>query len=162
MIGFPLGGNTSSSKVFEANECKKNGCDEVDMVMSLPSFKSKKYEFVKEEIAQIVKTIHPLPLKVIIENSLLKHEEKIKACELCLESGAHFVKTSTGFSSGVATVEDVKLMRSVVGSKMKIKASGGVRSSADALNLIQAGADTIGTSWGKDIVTGKISQQGGY
>ena len=148
VIGFPLGAMSTESKVFEAQDCIANGADEVDMVINVGWMKSGKFDLVQQEISSIKKAIGAKVLKVIIETCYLSKEEKIEACELALEAGADFVKTSTGFGTGGAILEDVKLMKEVVGSKAKIKASGGIKDRATALKYIAIGVSRIGTSSG--------------
>ncbi len=148
VIGFPLGAMSTESKVFEAQDCIANGADEIDMVINVGWLKSGKFNLVLQEISSIKKAIGEKVLKVIIETCYLSKEEKIKACELALEAGADFVKTSTGFGTGGATLDDVKLMKEVVGSKAKIKASGGIKDKATALKYIALGVSRIGTSSG--------------
>ena len=148
VIGFPLGAMSTESKVFEAQDCIANGADEVDMVINVGWIKSGKINLVQREISSIKKAIGAKILKVIIETCYLTKKEKIKACELALDAGADFVKTSTGFGTGGATLEDVKLMKDVVGSKAKIKASGGIKDRATALKYIALGVSRIGTSSG--------------
>ena len=148
VIGFPLGAMSTASKVFEAQDCIANGANEVDMVINVGWMKSAKFNLVQQEISSIKKAIGGKVLKVIIETCYLTKEEKIKACTLALEAGADFVKTSTGFGTGGATLEDVKLMKDVVGSKAKIKASGGIKDRATALKYIALGVSRIGTSSG--------------
>lgn len=152
VIGFPLGANTSQTKAFEAKNAIENGCDEVDMVINIAALKSKDYFTVKEDIEAVVEAAKGKALvKVIIETSFLDNEEKVKVCELSMESGADFVKTSTGFSASGATVEDVKLMKKVVGDKLGIKASGGIRDLETAKKMIEAGANRLGASSGVKI-----------
>lgn len=148
VIGFPLGAMSTESKVLEAQDCIGNGADEIDMVMNVGWLKSGKFNLVQQEISSIKKAIGEKVLKVIIETCYLSKEEKIKACTLALEAGADFVKTSTGFGTGGATLEDVKLMKEVVGSKAKIKASGGIKDRVTALKYIALGVSRIGTSSG--------------
>ncbi len=162
VVGFPLGGNTSKAKSFEAIECIDLGADEVDMVINIGSLKSGEHQYVQNDIAYVVRAAKNTPVKVIIETSLLNQEEKITACKLSLDAGAQYVKTCTGFAGGGATVEDIQLIREVVGTKMKIKASGGIRSFADAKALIEAGAHTLGTSRGVEIASGKTGTGEGY
>lgn len=153
VIGFPLGANTKETKAFETIDSINKGADEVDMVINIGALKDKNYDLVKEDIESVVKAANGNAIvKVIIETSLLTEEEKAKACELSLEAKADFVKTSTGFSTGGATVEDVKLMKSIVGNNMEIKASGGVRDLDTAKSMIEAGATRLGTSSGIKIV----------
>ncbi len=153
VIGFPLGAMSTNSKIFEAKDCVDNGADEIDMVINIGWLKSGKYDWVQDEIAGIKKAIGDKVLKVIIETCYLTEEEKIKACELVMNSGAEFVKTSTGFGGGGATLQDVRLMKDVVGDKVKIKASGGVKDRATALKYIALGVSRIGTSSGIEIAT---------
>lgn len=149
VIGFPLGANTSETKAFETTNAIEKGADEVDMVINIGALKDKNYDLVKNDIEAVVKVARGKALvKVIIETSLLTDDEKKKVCQLALDAGADFVKTSTGFSTGGATIEDVKLMKSVVGDNMEIKASGGVRDKETAEAMIQAGATRLGTSSG--------------
>ena len=148
VIGFPLGAMSTASKVFEAQDCKANGADEIDMVINVGWMKSGKFNLVLQEISSIKKAIGEKILKVIIETCYLTKEEKIKACVLAMEAGADFVKTSTGFGTGGATLEDIKLMKGVVGNKAKIKASGGIKDRATALKYIVLGVSRIGTSSG--------------
>ncbi|WP_315114402.1 deoxyribose-phosphate aldolase [uncultured Clostridium sp.] len=147
VIGFPLGANTTAVKVFETEDAINSGAEEIDMVINVGRLKDKDYEYVKRDIEEVVKASKGKALtKVIIENCLLTEEEKIIACKLSKEAGANFVKTSTGFSTGGATPEDVKLMRETVGTAMGVKASGGVRTYEDAVAMIEAGASRIGAS----------------
>ncbi len=152
VIGFPLGAMSKEAKVLEAKDAIEKGVDEVDMVLNIGKLKDNDDEYVVSEIASIKEVCGAKVLKVIIETCLLNEEEKVRACLLAKKAGADFVKTSTGFSTGGATVEDVKLMKDTVGDDMKVKASGGVRSKEDFKNMIEAGADRIGTSRGKDLV----------
>lgn len=157
-IGFPLGAATPETKIFEARDAVRNGADEIDMVLNISALKAKKYETVKKEIKDIVDTVGKVAVKVIIETCYLTDEEKIKACQIAKEAGAHFVKTSTGFGPKGATVEDVALMRKTVGPNMGVKAAGGIRTIDDAVKMINAGANRIGTSRAVEIVEG-IGQQ---
>jgi deoxyribose-phosphate aldolase len=158
VIGFPLGANSSAVKAFETEDAIKNGAQEVDMVINIGKLKSKNYDYVKEDIKAVVNVAKGKALtKVIIETSLLSDEEKVIACKLSKEAGADFVKTSTGFSGGGATPEDIKLMRDTVGPHMGVKASGGVRSYEDAVKVIEAGATRIGASASIAICEGKVS-----
>lgn len=153
VIGFPHGANTAEVKTFEAKQAVQNGAEEVDMVINIGAMKERAYDVVQHEISSIVEAIKGKAiLKVIIETSLLTDEEKKAACEIAKEAGADFVKTSTGFSTGGATLEDIRLMRETVGSDVGVKASGGVRSYEDAKNFIEAGATRLGASSGKAIV----------
>lgn len=147
VVGFPLGAMDSKAKAFETARAIELGANEIDMVINIGALKDKDYELVLNDIKEVVDTAKGKALvKVIIEACLLNEEEKIKACELSVEAGADFVKTSTGFSTGGATVEDLKLMRKVVGPNVGVKASGGVRTREDALKAIEAGANRIGAS----------------
>lgn len=153
VIGFPLGASTSQTKAFETIDVIAMGADEVDMVINIGALKDGNYDLVKEDIEAVVKASAKKALvKVIIETSLLTDEEKRKACELAMEAGADYVKTSTGFSAGGATLDDVRLMKSIVGEKLGIKASGGVRDYNTAIEMMEAGATRIGTSSGVEII----------
>lgn len=160
VIGFPLGANTTNIKVLEAKEAIENGASEIDMVINISKLKDKDYEYVYNEIKQIKEAIGNNVLKVIIEACLLTNEEKTIACQIIMKAGANFVKTSTGMSTGGATVEDVKLMKEVVGDTTLIKAAGGVRTYEDAISMIEAGANRIGTSGGVKIVNGETHTDG--
>jgi deoxyribose-phosphate aldolase len=154
VIGFPLGATTTKAKVFEAAQAAGRGATELDMVIAIGRLKAGAYGEVAEDISAVVEAGHAAGalVKVIIETALLADEEKVAACMLAARVGADFVKTSTGFAGGGATVEDVALMRRVVGPAMGVKASGGVRSLADARAMVAAGADRIGASAGVAIV----------
>lgn len=155
VIGFPLGANTTESKVFEAKDALKNGADELDMVINIGALKSKAYDTVLQDIKAVRGAGEHFTLKVIIETSVLTEEEKIKACELSAQAGADFVKTSTGFTGGGATAEDVRLMRAHVPANMQVKASGGVRTREDFDAMVAAGATRIGASAGVKIIEAK-------
>ncbi|ARC85016.1 deoxyribose-phosphate aldolase [Clostridium argentinense CDC 2741] len=147
VVGFPLGTMDSKAKAFETARAIELGANEIDMVINIGALRDKNYDLVLKDIKEVVETAKDKAIvKVIIEACLLTEEEKIKACELSVEAGADFVKTSTGFSTGGATVEDIKLMRKVVGPQIGVKASGGVRTTEDALKFIEAGANRIGAS----------------
>jgi len=148
VIGFPLGASVTTAKRLETEECLRLGADELDMVMNIGALKSGDHALVETDIRALAETCHEARaiLKVILECALLTNNEKEIACQLAVAVGADFVKTSTGFSTGGATVEDVALMRRVVGSRCSIKAAGGVRNAADFAALLKAGADRIGTS----------------
>lgn len=147
VIGFPLGANIKEVKAFEAKNAIENGADEVDMVINIGALKSKDYNLVREDIEAVVDESKDRAIvKVIIETCLLTDEEKVMACKLAKEAGADFVKTSTGFSTGGATVEDVKLMKDTIGDDLRIKASGGVKDYEGAKAMIEAGASRIGAS----------------
>lgn len=152
VIGFPLGMNLTRTKVDEAKLCIAQGASEIDMVINVGMLKAGHDDYVKEEIKLLKEVAGKLVLKVIIETCLLTDEEKVRACRLSKEAGADFVKTSTGFSIGGATVHDVKLMRETVGPEMGVKASGGVRTHEDLLAMVEAGASRIGTSNGTKII----------
>ncbi len=154
VIGFPLGANTATVKAFETKQAIAEGADEVDMVINIGALKSNDLQTVKEDIEAVVnESKGKATSKVIIETCLLTDEEKVIACELSKEAGADFVKTSTGFAGGGATVEDIALMRKTVGPDMGVKASGGVRSYEDAMAMIEAGATRLGASSGVAIMT---------
>lgn len=146
VIGFPNGNMTTAAKVFETEDAVKNGADEVDMVINLGMVKEQNYEGVLAEIQEIKQACHGKLLKVIIETCLLTEEEKIKLCQVVSKSGADYIKTSTGFSTGGATFGDVELMRNHVGKDIKVKAAGGIASVEDAEKFIALGADRLGTS----------------
>lgn len=152
VIGFPLGMNDSKVKAFEASLAAEQGADELDMVINVGRLKAGELEYVKNDIKAVVDASHGKLVKVIIECCLLTDEEKAAACLLAKEAGADFVKTSTGFSTGGATVADVALMRKTVGPEMGVKAAGGVRDYASAMAMLEAGATRIGASSGKKIV----------
>jgi deoxyribose-phosphate aldolase len=155
VIGFPLGASTTATKVFETEDAIKNGADEVDMVISVGQLKSGDYEAVQNDIAGVVTAAKDRALvKVILETCLLTDEEIVKACELAKAAGADFVKTSTGFSTGGADVNDVRLMRETVGPEMGVKASGGIHNEAQALVMVEAGASRLGTSASVAIISG--------
>ncbi|MBN9683224.1 MULTISPECIES: deoxyribose-phosphate aldolase [unclassified Corallococcus] len=157
VVGFPLGAALSSAKAFEAREAIRAGAREIDMVLNLGALKAHDYQRVHQDIAEVVQASHPVPVKVILETGHLTDEEKVVACALSKAAGAAFVKTSTGFGPGGATVKDIELMRAVVGDDVGVKASGGVRSAEDAVKLIRAGANRLGASASVAIVTGQIS-----
>lgn len=161
VVGFPLGAMDTESKAFETSTAIKNGAQEIDMVINIGTLKDRRMDYVRDDIKAVVKAAQGKTVKVIIETSLLNHEEKILACQASLETGAHFVKTSTGFAGGGATVEDVKLMKSIVKDAMEVKASGGIKDAEQARAMIEAGASRLGTSSGVAIVQGGTSK-GGY
>ena len=152
VIGFPLGANTKEVKAYEAKTAIEQGADEIDMVINIGALKSKDYELVKEDIYAVREVSEGKILKVIIETCYLEKDEIVKACELAMLAGADFVKTSTGFGTGGAKLEDIKIMRECVGEELGVKASGGIKTKEDALNMIENGATRIGTSNGMDIV----------
>ena len=146
VIGFPNGYNTSEVKIFEAQNAIENGAAEIDMVINIGDLKDKNYDAILAEIRALKRVCGDKVLKVIIETALLTQEEKIKMAEIVTKSGADFIKTSTGFSTGGATFEDVKLLREYVGKSVKVKAAGGIASLADAEEFMALGADRLGTS----------------
>ena len=152
VIGFPLGMNLTRNKIDEAKLAIAQGAEEIDMVINVGMLKAGENDYVKEEIKLLKEVAGKKILKVIIETCLLTDEEKVRVCLLAKEAGADFVKTSTGFSTGGATVHDVKLMRETVGPEMGVKASGGVRTHEDLLAMVEAGANRIGTSNGTKIL----------
>jgi deoxyribose-phosphate aldolase len=154
VVGFPLGATLSEVKIFEAQTALHHGAAEIDMVINIGALKAKDYELVARDIRAVTLVCHSARslIKVIIETSLLDDEEKVAACLLAKEAGADFVKTSTGFSIGGATVEDVALLRRVAGNEMGVKASGGIRTFQDAISMIKAGANRIGASAGVKII----------
>lgn len=152
VIGFPLGAHSTAIKAKETAEAVANGADEIDMVINVGALKDKAYGQVEEDINAVVSAAGGNIVKVIIETCLLEENEKIEACRLAEKAGAHFVKTSTGFAGGGATVEDVALMKKTVGGNLQIKASGGIKSLADARDMVAAGADRIGASAGVAII----------
>ncbi len=162
VVGFPLGASETSVKSFETTRAFNIGAHEVDMVINVGAIKAQEYNYVEKEILTIVRAAEGKIVKVILETSLLNDEEKKKACELSLNAGAHFVKTSTGFGTAGATVGDVKLMKAQVGIKAQVKASGGIRDFETAAQMIAAGATRLGTSSGVLLVKGKNAGSGNY
>jgi len=154
-IGFPLGAMSTEAKVFEAVKAVENGADEIDMVINIGMLKSKNYVAVYKDICDVKLAIGRTPLKVILEISELSKNEILKACQICLDAHADFIKTSTGFSKGGATLTAVKMIKKTIKDRAKIKASGGIKNLETALKYIDAGADRIGTSSGINIVTDK-------
>ena len=154
VVGFPLGAATAAVKAFEAGEAVAEGAAEIDMVIHVGALKGGAIDYTKEEIAAVVRAARGRPVKVIIETGLLSDADKIAACRAAKESGAHFVKTSTGFGPCGAAASDIRLMRDTVGPAMGIKASGGIRTREAALEMIAAGATRIGTSSGIAIIKG--------
>ena len=152
VIGFPLGANTSAVKAFETKDAIANGADEIDMVMNIGALKDKNYDLVRDEVKAVVEAANGTLVKVILETCLLTEDEIKKACELCVEAKADYVKTSTGFSTRGATIEDVQIMKAAVHGKAKVKAAGGVRTHEDMVKIVEAGADRIGTSAGCSLV----------
>jgi deoxyribose-phosphate aldolase len=161
VVGFPLGAMTPTAKAFEAREAVRAGADEIDMVINIGALKSRDYALVEEDIRKVVQAARPAKVKVILETGALGAEEKVIAITLSKIAGAAFVKTSTGFGPGGATVEDVALMRRLVGDAMGVKASGGVRTHEDAEKMRLAGADRIGASASVAIVSGGKPDDGG-
>ncbi len=162
VIGFPLGATTTKVKAYEASQAVSEGAQEIDMVINIGALKSMDYSTVEADIRAVVQAAKPSLVKVIIETCLLTNQEKKTACQLSKKAGAHYVKTSTGFSTGGALVEDIQLMRAAVGDEMGVKASGAVRDLQTAQAMICAGATRIGTSSGIAIVKGKTDNKGGY
>lgn len=161
VVGFPLGALPAPIKAYEAAQAMADGADELDMVLNLGFLRSGRIMEVEEDIRQVVQAAGGRTVKVIIEAALLTDEEKVAACELAQRAGAHFVKTSTGFSKGGATVADVQLMRRVVGPALGVKAAGGIRTREAALELIAAGATRIGTSAGVAMMDGDSGEDDG-
>lgn len=152
VIGFPLGANTSAVKAFETKDAIANGADEIDMVMNIGALKDKNYDLVRDDVKAVVEAANGTLVKVILETCLLTEDEIKKSCELCVEAKADYVKTSTGFSTRGATIEDVRIMKEAVHGKAKVKAAGGVRTPEDMVKIVAAGADRIGTSAGCSLV----------
>lgn len=155
VIGFPLGANTTATKSFETQDAIANGADEIDMVINIGALKDGKDDIVFNDIRSVVEAAQGKTVKVILETCLLTADEIVKACQLCMQAKADFVKTSTGFSTSGATVEAVELMKATVQEKMQVKAAGGIRSYDDMIKMIQAGASRIGTSAGCQIIKKK-------
>lgn len=151
-IAFPLGAISAKMKIEEACEAVRKGATEIDMVINIGALKSGYSKFVEREIEAVVNSVKGIPLKVILETSYLTENEKREVCAMSMRSGASFVKTSTGYGDGGATVEDVRLMKEVVGDRLGIKAAGGIRTYGDAMGLIKAGASRLGTSAGLKII----------
>lgn len=162
VVGFPLGAMDGDAKRYETEVAIDLGAQEIDMVLNVGRIKDGDDRAVFREIRDVVEAAQGVWVKVILETCLLTEEEKLRACSLSVEAGARFVKTSTGFGSGGATVEDVRLMRQAVGSTLGVKASGGIRDAATALVMLEAGADRLGTSAGVAIVTGHAASLAGY
>ena len=159
VIGFPLGANTTKIKVAETEDAYDMGCDEFDMVINVGALKDGKYDYVRDEIKAVVEAAKGRTVKVIIETFFLTDEEKVKAVELSCEAGAHFVKTCTGFNEGIATVHDIELMRKTATPEVKVKASSGIKTYADAKALIEVGAERLGTSSGAKILAEAEAQK---
>jgi deoxyribose-phosphate aldolase len=159
VVGFPLGAMSPDAKRFETETAIDEGAQEIDVVLNIGKLKDGDDKFVLRELRDVVEAADERTVKVILETCLLTREEKIRACHLVVESGAHFVKTSTGFGSGGATVDDVKLLREIVGLKFGVKASGGVRNAKTALAMIAAGATRLGTSASVAIIKGLVEAE---
>lgn len=157
VVGFPLGAMAPGAKAYEAREAVRNGASEIDMVVNLGALRGGDYALVSEDISKVVNAARPARVKVILETGMLSDEEKVAGCTLSKLAGAHFVKTSTGFGQGGATVQDIALMRRVVGGAMGVKASGGIHNQQEAEQMVQAGANRIGASASVTIVTGGTS-----
>lgn len=154
VVGFPLGAMTIQAKAFETKEAIEAGADEIDMVINISKLKDKDDKYVLNDIKAVVDAAKGKNVKVILETCLLNAEEKVRACQIAVKAGAHFVKTSTGFSTAGATEDDIRLMRQTVGPNLGVKASGGVRSLEDLEKMVKAGATRIGTSSGVKIIQG--------
>lgn len=161
VVGFPLGNMDPLSKAFEASQAKKNGADELDMVLAIGKLKSDLQDQVLEDIAAVVAAARGLPVKVIIETGLLTNSEKTLACQMAVQAGAQFVKTCSGFSGGQAEVADIILMKAAVQGQAQVKASGGIKDLQKALQLIEAGATRLGTSSGVALIKG-FATEGSY
>jgi deoxyribose-phosphate aldolase len=157
VVGFPLGAMAPGAKAYEAREAVRSGASEIDMVINIGALRSGDYALVSEDIGKVVNAARPARVKVILETGMLSDEEKVAGCTLSKLAGAHFVKTSTGFGKGGATVKDIALMRRVVGGAMGVKASGGIHNQQEAEQMVQAGANRIGASASVTIVTGGTS-----
>ena len=162
VVGFPLGATTPGAKAYEARDAIRAGAREIDMVMNVGALKSGDYELVQRDIRKVVEASSPHTVKVILETGHLDEREIIVACTLSKVAGAHFVKTSTGFGPGGATVDHVRLMKATVGPEIEVKASGGVRSAEDVRGMLEAGATRIGASASVAIVTGGPTAKSGY
>jgi len=160
-VGFPLGAMAPDVKRFETEAAIDDGAHEIDVVLNVARLKNGDDKYVLRELRDVVEAADERPVKVILETCLLTHEQKVRACKLVMESGANFVKTSTGFSTGGATVDDIKLLRETVGPKFGVKASGGIRDTKTALQMIEAGATRLGTSASVAIVTGIVEIKAG-
>ena len=156
VVGFPLGASTTAVKAFEAEDAIRNGAMELDMVLALSAMKDRDFAYVLNDMKAVVKAADGRVVKVILETCLLTNEEKVTACKLAVDAGVQFVKTSTGLAGGGATVDDVRLMRRTVGERCGVKASGGIRTLADAFLMMDAGATRLGASAGVAIVTAEL------
>lgn len=161
VVGFPFGYCHTNTKVFETQLAVDQGAEEVDCVINISALKNKEESFLRAELSSVLRATSGKVLKVILETSLLTEDEKILACKICAEVGVHFVKTSTGFSGGGATVQDIKLMKSATEGKCLIKASGGIRDLKTAHEMIAAGASRLGTSSGISIIENQLTQESG-
>jgi deoxyribose-phosphate aldolase len=162
VIGFPLGAMETDAKRFETEAAIDSGAHEIDVVLNIGRLRDSDDKFIVRELRDVVEAADERTVKVIVETCLLTREEKVRACQLVVETGAHFVKTSTGFNAGGATVDDVKLLRATVGPKFGVKASGGIRDTAGALAMIEAGATRLGTSNGVAIIRGLVASPTDY
>lgn len=162
VIGFPLGANATSVKVFETRKAVEDGADEIDMVINIGKAKEHDFVYLEEEIREVVIAAGGRTVKVIIETCYLTDEEKIEACKAAVRAGAHFVKTSTGFGTGGATVQDVALMRRTVPAEVGVKASGGIRTPEDLQAMVEAGANRIGASAGIKLIEGGYNGDSAY
>lgn len=160
VIGFPLGANSTHTKVKETRDAVKNGAQEVDMVINVGAIKSGDWDLVHKDVSAVVKAARKAVVKVILETCYLTDQEKIQACEICVAAGADFVKTSTGFGTAGASEKDVKLMKETVGLRAEVKASGGIRSLKDTLAMIEAGAARIGASAGMSVLKELAGEKG--
>lgn len=160
VVGFPLGAMSSAAKAFEAKQAVADGADEIDMVLNIGALKDGDDEAVQKDIEAVVEAVSGRCVKVILETCLLSKEEIVRACKICMDAKADFVKTSTGFSTAGATVENVKLMKDTVKDQCKVKAAGGVRTLADMEAMIAAGAERIGTSAGVQLLSGSTNTNG--
>lgn len=161
VVGFPLGAMSAATKAFETQQAIADGADEIDMVVNIGAMKSGLCADVQMDISAVVRAAGPIPVKVILETAMLNEVEKVRVCEFSRDAGAAFVKTCTGFGGGQATVDDVKLMKQIVGPTVQVKASGGIKTFEQAVALIEAGATRLGTSSGLALVTGGTAK-GGY
>lgn len=157
VIGFPLGQNTTDTKIFETKEAINNGADEIDMVINIAALKDQKYDYIKNEINEILKVCNGKLLKVIIETCYLNNDEIIKMTEICNETSTNFIKTSTGFGTRGASIEDIMIINKSKNKNLEIKASGGIKTIDDTLNYINLGVSRIGTSSGVEILNSKLN-----
>lgn len=159
-VSFPSGSDSTSIKVAQAQELVSQGCDEIDMVMNIGKLRSADYQFVEDDVRSVINSVHPIPVKVIIEVMCLEKEEVEKACQICLETGAAFIKTGTGWAHRGTTLADVRLIKALVGDNIKIKASGGIKDLKTLLAMVQSGATRFGVNLqsGIHIITETIAQ----